>query len=357
MEPNKKHGKPRGKSRELPRRFPRDRRLYPAAVPARGRSRELDLTDSSQGLSELHMACLYGQLATLQRLVRSMLDRLDNGDPLGRRPVHLVMSSANFHNAAACLRCLMENEADIHLTTDSGLTPLHLAAAEGLMDCVEILVQADADVLAQDDLGHTALDLARVWSHRDIGRYLRRFMWEAEKKKEMEGMSQARVLYRDLVAMAKLNVVDKTSLIDKKMKEWEALKGIPHIKPAPPKVMASKYHTKCLLSSQDGSYVGRHELKLDDSRSVIDLRDVVTLWRDSSGRGPPQYNTRWDSTPRDAPDLPLAVLRTVLFPRALPSRINSPQDFYTRDIKLVPRRRRPQGWSTSCWTEVAKHLG
>ncbi|CAB1421481.1 unnamed protein product [Pleuronectes platessa] len=202
-----------------------------------------------------------------------------------------------------------------------------MAAAEGLMDCVEILVQADADVLAQDDMGHTALDLARVWSHRDVGRYLRRFMWEAEKKKEMEGMSQARVLYRDLVAMAKLNVVDKTSLIDKKMRD------------------------------QDGFYVGRHELKLDESRSVIDLRDVVRLWRDSRGRGPPQYSTRWDSTPRDAPDLPLAVLRSVLFPRVSPFRINSPQDFYTRDIKLVPRRRRPQGWSTSRWTEVAKHLG
>ncbi|XP_060922647.1 ankyrin repeat domain-containing protein 53 [Limanda limanda] len=357
MEPGKKHGKPRGKSRELARRLPRDRHLFPVALPPRSRPRELDLSDSSQGLSELHMACLYGQLATLQRLMRSMLDRLDNGDPLGRRPVHLVMSSSNFRNAAACLRCLIENEADINLTTDSGLTPLHMAAAEGLMECVEILVQADADVLAQDDMGHTPLDLARVWSHRDVGRYLRRCMWEAEKKKEVEGMSQARVLYRNLVALAKLNVVDKSSLIEKKMKEWAALKGIPHIKPARPKTLPSKFHTTCHLSSQDWSYVGKHEPKLNESRSVIDLRDVVTLWRDSSGRGPPQYNTRWDSTPRDAPDLPLAVLRTVLFPRVLPSRINSPQDFYTRDIKLVPHRKSPMGWSTSHWTEVAKLIG
>ncbi|XP_035004643.1 ankyrin repeat domain-containing protein 53 isoform X1 [Hippoglossus stenolepis] len=345
MEPDKKHGKRGGKSRKLADRSPRDRRLFPAA--ARGRSQELDLSDSTQGLSELHMACLYGQLAPLERLMRSMLDRLDNGDPLGRRPVHLVMSSSNFHNAAACLRCLMENEADIHLTTDSGLTPLHLAAAEGLLDCVEILVQADADVMAQDDMGHTALDLARVWSHRDVGRYLRSCMWKAEKKKEMKEMAQARILYRDLVAEAKLNVIDKTSLIDKKMKEWAALKGIPHIKAVSPKVMASKYHTKCLLSNQDGSYVGTHKPTLSESSSGPDLQDIVTLWRDSGSRGRPQYNTKWDSTPRDAPDLPLDVLKSVLFPRVLPSRLNSPQDFNPRDIKEVPHRRCPRGWSPS----------
>lgn len=55
-------------------------------------------------------------------------------------------------------------------TTDSGQTPLHLAASEGLLDCVEILLQAGADVFAHDSMGHTPLDLARIWCRRKVAR-------------------------------------------------------------------------------------------------------------------------------------------------------------------------------------------
>lgn len=55
-------------------------------------------------------------------------------------------------------------------TTDSGSTPLHLAASEGLLDCTEILVQAGADVSAKDSVGHTPLDLARIWCRREVAR-------------------------------------------------------------------------------------------------------------------------------------------------------------------------------------------
>lgn len=55
-------------------------------------------------------------------------------------------------------------------TTDAGQTPLHLAASEGLLDCAKILVQAGADVLAQDCMGHTPLDLARIWCRRKVAR-------------------------------------------------------------------------------------------------------------------------------------------------------------------------------------------
>lgn len=54
--------------------------------------------------------------------------------------------------------------------TDSGTTPLHLAASEGLLDCTEILVQAGADVLARDSMGHTPLVLARIWCHGKVAR-------------------------------------------------------------------------------------------------------------------------------------------------------------------------------------------
>lgn len=54
--------------------------------------------------------------------------------------------------------------------TNSGATPLHLAASEGLLDCVETLIQAGADILAQDDMGNTPLDWARMGCHREVAR-------------------------------------------------------------------------------------------------------------------------------------------------------------------------------------------
>lgn len=96
----------------------------------------------------------------------------------------------------------------------SGRTPLHMAAAEGLLDCAEILVEAGADVMATDNMGHTPLIMACVWSHREVGRwrranwlrslwvsegtswpssfwdllcrYLRNCMWHVEKRRELE---------------------------------------------------------------------------------------------------------------------------------------------------------------------------
>lgn len=50
------------------------------------------------------------------------------------------------------------------------MSPLHLAASEGLLECTEILVQAGADVLAKDNMGLTPLVLARIWCHRKVAR-------------------------------------------------------------------------------------------------------------------------------------------------------------------------------------------
>lgn len=58
----------------------------------------------------------------------------------------------------------------ISRATDTGLTPLHLAATEGLWECTKSLVEAGADTGARDNRGHTPLELARIWCHRRIAR-------------------------------------------------------------------------------------------------------------------------------------------------------------------------------------------
>ncbi|XP_042256700.1 ankyrin repeat domain-containing protein 53 isoform X2 [Thunnus maccoyii] len=357
--------------------------------PAVASATVVNLEPDRQGLSPLHVACMCGKLATVQPLLESRLCCINSSGPQGRRPIHMVLSSRSSPNTSTCLRYLLENGADINVTTDAGQTPLHLAASEGLLDCTEMLVRAGADVLAQDCMGHTPLDLARFWCRRKVARYLKNCMWQADKKKEMEERKLVQALYSDLVDMCKLNRLNKKTLIDEKMADWAHKKSLPLLKDFSPRVLVSQYHTQCLSSDQDRSTLkhakslcklqaGRPQedtctstkpppasasrpwtiytgLQPEKPPREPDLRSRVTLWKDGSSRQP-QYTTKWDSTPRAAPDLPVDVLERVLFPRAFPSRIASPRHFEPQDILEIQHRGCPQGSSTSPWTEVAMHL-
>lgn len=67
-----------------------------------------------QGLSALHLACMYGQLAAVQLLVQSRPGLVDCSDSQGRRPIHMVLSSQSAPSTSACLRDLLEHEADVN---------------------------------------------------------------------------------------------------------------------------------------------------------------------------------------------------------------------------------------------------
>ena len=59
-----------------------------------------------------------------------------------------------------------EGGADVESKSNTGLTPLSRAAANGRLDVVEFLVkEGGADVESKDYRGNTALDLARrgIW--------------------------------------------------------------------------------------------------------------------------------------------------------------------------------------------------
>uniref|UniRef100_A0A3Q1ENE4 Ankyrin repeat domain 53 n=1 Tax=Acanthochromis polyacanthus TaxID=80966 RepID=A0A3Q1ENE4_9TELE len=339
-----------------------------------------------KGLSAFHVACLNGQLTSVRLLVDSKLTCINSRDSKGRLPLHMVLTSKS-SDTSACLRYLVEHKADVNATNDSGQTPLHLAASEGLLDCVEILVEAGADVLVQDNIGLIPLDFARIWCHRKVARYLKSCMWHTEKKKEMEERKRAQVLHRDLVDLTKQDKLNKKTLISEKTAEWASKKGLPPPKDFSPRTQVTKYHTQCLLPQksssnpkqptglckpghpqQDGSTTTKQPvasspgpwtiftgLQPEKPPTVPDLRDTVTIRRDNSSRLL-QYTTKWDNTPRPTPKLPQDVLDRVLFPRAFPSRIASPQQFQPQNIAEVSHRGRPQGQRTSPWTEVAWHL-
>lgn len=68
-----------------------------------------------QGLSALHMACLYGQPATIRLLVESGKEWINSSDLQGRRPIHMVLSSQSSPKTSLCLIYLLEQGADINV--------------------------------------------------------------------------------------------------------------------------------------------------------------------------------------------------------------------------------------------------
>lgn len=57
-------------------------------------------------------------------------------------------------------------------TTVDGLTPLHQAAAQGLLESVKALLDAGADLNRKDSNGHTPLEMAKMWCHPQVARWV-----------------------------------------------------------------------------------------------------------------------------------------------------------------------------------------
>lgn len=67
-----------------------------------------------QGLPPLHMACLYGQLTTIHRLIYSRKESIDGRDFEGRQPLHVTLSSQSLPFTSLCLTYLLEHGADVN---------------------------------------------------------------------------------------------------------------------------------------------------------------------------------------------------------------------------------------------------
>jgi ankyrin repeat protein len=54
--------------------------------------------------------------------------------------------------------------------TDDGITPLHIAASQGNLPCLRLLLDAGAAVDATDSQNRTPHDLSRIYGHKDCCR-------------------------------------------------------------------------------------------------------------------------------------------------------------------------------------------
>ena len=61
------------------------------------------------------------------------------------------------------------------------LTPVHQAASEGHVQCLELLLAHNADVYAEDGRKQLPVDLAKLWGNKKCAKLLAAAMWHQNK--------------------------------------------------------------------------------------------------------------------------------------------------------------------------------
>jgi ankyrin repeat protein len=66
-------------------------------------------------------------------------------------------------------------------TNNDQLTPIHQAASEGHVQCLELLLAHNADVYAEDNRKQLPIDLAKLWGNKKCAKLLATAMWHQNK--------------------------------------------------------------------------------------------------------------------------------------------------------------------------------
>jgi uncharacterized protein len=119
------------------------------------------------GYVALHWAALKGALPVVELLA----PRVDCNAKSQSGLTPLLQAAAEGH--APAVRMLVAAGADANLASNEGWTPLHKAVANGHPDVVQILLAAGASVLAKHVSGATPMSIALKSGREDILRILR----------------------------------------------------------------------------------------------------------------------------------------------------------------------------------------
>jgi hypothetical protein len=130
--------------------------------------------------SPIHDAAETGDLAKIKTLLKDNPELVfdKNGD--GMTPLHMAAREGHMD----LVELLLSNKADVHTKNVEGETPLFLATKYGYKAVVELLLANSADVNAKDKYGRTPLRLAVAYNHKDIEELLRQHgghEWELKR--------------------------------------------------------------------------------------------------------------------------------------------------------------------------------
>ncbi len=126
------------------------------------------------GATLLHTAVEAGDLPTVQMLIaRAAADHrplnINQTMKYGFTPLHIAAARDDRANLVAFL---LAHGANSTALTESGLTPLHIAARSGAQLVVKLLLAHGADPHARDRQGHTPADMARAARHDALADFL-----------------------------------------------------------------------------------------------------------------------------------------------------------------------------------------
>ncbi|XP_046707086.1 ankyrin repeat domain-containing protein 53 [Silurus meridionalis] len=341
---------------------------------------------NKQGLTVLHVAAQHGQLNCLKLLLESSTVDVNARCPHGRTPLHMTLSPESKPNSFCCLTYLLEHGAEPNVSTDNGLTPLHMAAAEGLKECVEMLVSVGADTHALDWRGHTPFELACLWGHRAVARFLKNAMWHRDKEIEMEKRQELQTLKKNMMRLHRkaeeMQELARVAIREQNFSEWVERKGLRNIKSPTPGSWALSHH--CCHSDEpvkkhhatqsksrdmwnissnpsrppptniSRSKTARISVHPEEAADEPNLRQSVTLHH--IGHCQILCTASWDGVQQPVPDLPLDVIQKGLFSSEFPSRISGSLQLQCSNVLDVPHRRGAHRTEASPWTEVVMHL-
>ncbi|XP_055097493.1 ankyrin repeat domain-containing protein 53 isoform X2 [Symphalangus syndactylus] len=366
-----------------------------------------------KGFTAIHFAAQRGKLACLQVLVEEYKFPVDLLTNNSQTPLHLVIHRDNTTVALPCIYYLLEKGAALnacslsflsaliptggafHSQTCNGSTPLHLAARDGLLDCVKVLVQSGANVHAQDAMGYKPIDFCKIWNHRACARFLKDAMWKKDKKDFAREMRKMKTFMSQLALMEHNYLTEYQKehkiLSEAAIRKW--LHGKLH--PGHSLVSNTKQAQATALSKtpeQRGSQRSRSfhpsvEARLQCIPQPTEMPKPIyrkptvkrpTMWNVSNnptrtpttqishsqgirlgvhpdpipehdfssflevrpdGHGGARLHTVDGHWVAPVPRLPFEVLLRMLYPRVWPYRMKVPQGFYPISMREVPRKR------------------
>jgi ankyrin repeat protein len=127
---------------------------------------------NNDGETPLHLAAKEGHIDILHLLVENGSERLlsirnidvNVKDKCERTPLHFAAENGHVEIA----RLLLQNGADVNAKNNNDTTPLHLVADFGHVDILHLLVENGSDLEAEDDSGRRALHKSAMWGRLPI---------------------------------------------------------------------------------------------------------------------------------------------------------------------------------------------